>query len=213
MLDSKVWTVEIPQMGTFYIFEPLKAHTYEPNISLIMLITQNPEFTITDKRKVSTLTCTQESTLCLTEYSLYCGLIEVKVNSWNVIQPEGIPGHVSPYISPKSICSSRILLVSGIEAVKSILSKRLVRSSDIELLSSDIELDCIDGFRKSMLTLLLGSAGTSSKSSTESLELDGAFVVMSSGCMSNNVVMSNVVRENMTSENGLSVSVPTSSVG
>ena len=31
-------------MSTFYIFEPLKAHTYEPNISLIrlFLIMQNP---------------------------------------------------------------------------------------------------------------------------------------------------------------------------
>ena len=32
-------------MSTFYIFEPLKAHTYEANISLIrlILIKQNPE--------------------------------------------------------------------------------------------------------------------------------------------------------------------------
>ena len=46
MLQSKVWAVERPKMGSFYIFEPLKVHTYEPNINLIrlMLVMQNPEF-------------------------------------------------------------------------------------------------------------------------------------------------------------------------
>ena len=45
MLGSEVWTVERPRMWTFKIFEPLKAHTCLPNISLIrlMLIMQNPE--------------------------------------------------------------------------------------------------------------------------------------------------------------------------
>ena len=33
MLGSKVWTFESPKMGTFYIFGPLKAYTYEPNIN------------------------------------------------------------------------------------------------------------------------------------------------------------------------------------
>ena len=48
MLDSKVWNIVRPKMRTFYIFEPLKAHTYEPNISLIslMLIMQNPEYCV-----------------------------------------------------------------------------------------------------------------------------------------------------------------------
>ena len=46
MLGSKVWTVERPMMRTFYIFEPLKAHTCESNVSLIrlILIMQNPEW-------------------------------------------------------------------------------------------------------------------------------------------------------------------------
>ena len=46
MVDWKLWTGERPKMWTFYIFEPLKAHTYEPNISLIrlMLIMQNPKY-------------------------------------------------------------------------------------------------------------------------------------------------------------------------
>ena len=46
MLDSKVWTFERPNAWTFYIFEPLKANTYEPNISLIrlILIMQNPDY-------------------------------------------------------------------------------------------------------------------------------------------------------------------------
>ena len=45
MLDSKVWTVERPNVWAFYVFKPLKAHTYELNISLIklILIMQNPE--------------------------------------------------------------------------------------------------------------------------------------------------------------------------
>ena len=45
MKGSKVWTFERLKMWTFYIFEHLMAHTYEPNISLIrlMLIMQNPE--------------------------------------------------------------------------------------------------------------------------------------------------------------------------
>ena len=38
MLGSKVYSVEKPKWLTFYIFESLKAHTYEPNISLIRLI-------------------------------------------------------------------------------------------------------------------------------------------------------------------------------
>ena len=48
MLDSKVWPVERPNMWTFYIFEPLKTDTYEPNISLIrlILIMQNPEYIV-----------------------------------------------------------------------------------------------------------------------------------------------------------------------
>ena len=48
MLGSKVWTVEGP---TFYIFEPLKAHTYEPNISLIRLVSimQNPDYSLSFK--------------------------------------------------------------------------------------------------------------------------------------------------------------------
>ena len=46
MKGSKGWTLERPKVWTFYIFEPLKAHTYEPNISLIrlILIMQNPEW-------------------------------------------------------------------------------------------------------------------------------------------------------------------------
>ena len=37
MKGSKVWTFERPKMRTFYTFEPLNAHTYEQNISLIRL--------------------------------------------------------------------------------------------------------------------------------------------------------------------------------
>ena len=46
MKRSKVWTFKKPKMWTFYIFEPLKAHIYEPNISVIrlMLIIQNPDY-------------------------------------------------------------------------------------------------------------------------------------------------------------------------
>ena len=45
MKSSKAWTFERPKMWTFYIFESLKAHIYETNISLIrlMLIMQNPD--------------------------------------------------------------------------------------------------------------------------------------------------------------------------
>ena len=45
MLGSKVYTVERPMVRTLHIFEPLKAHTYEPNISLIqlILIMKNPD--------------------------------------------------------------------------------------------------------------------------------------------------------------------------
>ena len=44
MLGAKVWTFERSKMWTFYIFELLKAHTNEPNISLIrfFLITAKP---------------------------------------------------------------------------------------------------------------------------------------------------------------------------
>ena len=38
MKGSKVWTFERPRMWTIYIFEPLKAHSYEPNICLIRLM-------------------------------------------------------------------------------------------------------------------------------------------------------------------------------
>ena len=45
MKSLKMWTFGRPQMWTFYIFEPLKTHSYEPDISLIrlMLIMQNPD--------------------------------------------------------------------------------------------------------------------------------------------------------------------------
>ena len=44
MSDSKVWTVERSIIRTFYIFEPVRVHIYEPNINLIRLILmmQNP---------------------------------------------------------------------------------------------------------------------------------------------------------------------------
>ena len=43
---SLIRLIERPKMGTFYIFEPLKVHTSEVNISLIrlILIMQNPEY-------------------------------------------------------------------------------------------------------------------------------------------------------------------------
>ena len=48
MKSSQVWTFYRPKMWTIHIFEPLKAHIYEPDISLIWmrLIMQKPEYSI-----------------------------------------------------------------------------------------------------------------------------------------------------------------------
>ena len=46
MLGSQVWIVEKPTMCTFHVYETLKIHTYEQNISLIrlILVMQNPDY-------------------------------------------------------------------------------------------------------------------------------------------------------------------------